>query len=127
MTLQEILTFSKLSESFTAQLEKFDALCTELCELTDQENDNFMAEMILPGAAVSLKKVRMLETFEQRAQHILTLIKLEAPTNTALQSYFLNRIQGLQGALRVNTSLQLHLMEQIHQKIGGQEVNEQCH
>ncbi len=127
MTLNELMALGNVTPELSEDMLSFEMLCRKLCETTDSENDSYMSGAIEESTAISIRKVELLEDFESRAHDIFAKIKEVAPTNFSLQAYFITAIQEVQRKLRVNTSLQLHAMTQIHQRITGQEAGELCH
>lgn len=127
MTLNEFLSFNDLSPELCALIENFEVLCEEIGTLTDQENTNFMAGIDVRAIVISSRKEALLKSFEKRAHNIFELIKAEAPHNVTLHNYFLSRIGGLQDKLKVNTSLQMHAINQVHQDLRDEKVGGLCH
>lgn len=127
MTIQDILSLSKVSPAFSARIMGFSDLCDELCHLTEQENDVFLSNDLQAGMAISWRKIALLKQFEEKTQHIFDIIKEEAPHNLALQNQLIDKIQTLQGKLKINTGLHLHIMGQLHQQTNDCEGTTQCH
>lgn len=125
--LEKIFESDTLPQDLMALAEYFDSLCDSLLALTEQENETFFSGDFSPAGEASARKTALLTVFEEQAEKIFEAIRDHAGHNVPLQRYFIKRLDVLQEKLRVNTSLQIHAVDQIHGQISGQEAYEQCH
>ncbi len=113
MTLDHILEKSDIASSLCNQMRDFEQLCHELSALAEEENNRIMAETFSPDTHYTVQKITMLKTFEEEAPRLSKRISTELWDHEMLQNHFVKMIEDLQRKLRINTSLQLHTMEQI--------------
>ncbi|MGB0719125.1 MAG: hypothetical protein ACPGRX_01545 [Bdellovibrionales bacterium] len=125
--LHDVLDLMDLPAERLESVRAFDGLCDALLELTDQENEYFMADVFYENKEISMRKIELLAVFEEQSRALFALITGDFCDHLALQAYFVEKIQLLQDKLKVNTSLQLHAMGQIQGRLMGEEAREQCH
>lgn len=114
MDLDQILTSHPVSDAVIETSRYFDSLCSAIIRITENENSAFFADEVLVDIALSARKTALLDDFETKAEELFMILKSQAPLNVALQRYFIQRLEGLQDVLRVNTSLQLHAIQNVH-------------
>lgn len=127
MNLNNILAFSDLAGDLNAKIKGFDMLCEQLSKLTDQENSQYLSDGHANTTSLSLRKMALLEVFDDRAKEVFDGVKEQASTNAALQNYLIQKVLQLKEKLKVNTSLQLHVISEFHQNLNGREARNICH
>lgn len=127
MMLDRILTSSTLSSGLSGRLQDFDRLCDQLFSLTETENTILMADHIYATPDISKKKGAVLQLFEDIAHKMFDEIAEEDPTNTALYRYFVDKIEDIYNALKVNTGLQLSIIHDLNKLVFTQEAQATCH
>ena len=130
MDLDQILMTNPVSDAVIEIARYFDSLCSAIIRITEDENNVFFSDEVLVDVALSARKGDLLDDFETKAEELFLVLKAEAPLNIALQRYFINRLEGLQDVLRINTSLQLHAIQRVHAEADGEayrEGTQQCH
>ena len=111
MDIQTILDLSDMNLDFKKELESFVNLCDRLIALTEEENECLLAEGAAMDKDVSYQKMVLLEVFEERTSRVFARVKEEAQYNKALHALLIDRVQGFQQRLKINTGLHLHVMQ----------------
>lgn len=110
MSIETIMKLDDLSEGFKNEVRAFVSFCARLDNLAQQETDAILSQKRLDKMTISREKVEMLEAFEHNAWHIFERVKTEAPHNLALQNGLLAAINDVQGTLKINAGLHLHII-----------------
>ena len=110
MKIEQLLTFSDLSDELRQDIRDLFKLCDKLEELVLKENDLLMADGHEVDTQSVYLKINLLGQFEEQAPLLFERIKDEASTNYALHNKLVTRVQTLQEKLRINTGLHLHVM-----------------
>lgn len=108
---------AELPDELWRQMAEFEALCLRLGDLVDQENDAFMLAAFAPKAERSMKKISLLDIFEEQSEVLGRLLALEGAQEVDLQNRFVELIQEMQFRLRINTSWHIHMMAQRVEKV----------
>lgn len=127
MTLHDLLTTRNHTDRFSGRIKQFSDLCDQICVITDQENQLYLENSFIDIQDISSHKVSLLKQFEEQTHDIFSLIKTEAPNDRALQTCLLEKVQDLQGKLKANTGLHMHVMQIMHDRYNGLERDEQWH
>ena len=125
MNIETLLMMGQSNQILKKEILSFDTLCDELSTLTEQENHGFLSGD--RNLKVTTRKLKLLNFFEYEAPRIFNLLKEQAPHNHALHDFIIDKIQNLQDKLKVNTSLQVHAMSALQNKVTGGGDTQQCH
>lgn len=111
MDIQTVLDMSDMNFDLKRELQSFVNLCDRLIALTEEENECLLADGAVIDKEISYQKMVLLEVFEERTSRVFERVKEEAQYNKALHALLIDRVQGFQQKLKINTDLHLHVMQ----------------
>jgi|GEM_PF-4707149 len=128
MECKEIIKQSPISEGVKQEIIAFDTLCFKLLALTQFENETLFGTMFASSFSAGKGKLDLIEAFEEKVNHICTLLEKEKIFDTRLLSYLYDNVERLECKIKVNASLHMQNYMQIQGYQGyGQETLRPCH